>query len=63
MRDSAAWLEMTKWSLDRNEYTPKVRRFMKGVSAILRKNQDLTAAQVKWAVSIWESAKVAGFRP
>lgn len=63
MRDPVAWLEMTKWSLDRDEYDPKARRFMKGVSAILRKKQDFTAAQVKWAISIWESAKKAGFKP
>jgi hypothetical protein len=63
MRDAAAWLEMTKWSLDRNEYLPKQRLFMKGVSAILRKKQEFTAAQVKWAISLWESAKTAGFSP
>ena len=63
MRDAAAWLEMTKWSLDRDDHTPKERRFMKGVSVILRKKQDFTAAQVKWAISIWESAQKAGFNP
>ncbi len=63
MRDPVAWLEMTKWSLDSDDYAPKQRLFMKGVSAILRKKQDFTAAQVKWAISIWESAKKAGFKP
>ncbi len=63
MRDPSAWLEMTKWSLDRDDYAPKQRLFMKGVSAILRKKQEFTAAQVKWAITIWESAKQAGFRP
>jgi hypothetical protein len=63
MRDAAAWIEMTKWSLDRDDHTPKERRFMKGVSVILRKKQDFTAAQVKWAISIWESAQQAGFNP
>ena len=63
MRDPSAWLEMTKWSLDRDDYAPKQRLFMKGVSAILRKKQEFTAAQVKWAITIWDSAKQAGFRP
>jgi len=63
MRDSDAWLEMTKWSLDSDDFTPRDRRFMKGVSAILRKRQDFTASQVKWAVSLWEAALKAGFKP
>jgi hypothetical protein len=63
MRDPDAWIEMVKWSLDRDDRTPKQRRFMKGLSVLLRKNQELTAAQVKWAVSLWESAKSAGFKP
>ncbi len=63
MCDSTAWLRMIDWSLDRDDRTAKERRFMKGVSAILRKKQEFTAAQVKWAVSLWESAEVAGFRP
>jgi hypothetical protein len=36
---------------------------MKGVSAIIRKKQEFTAAQVKWAVSLWELAAKAGFKP
>jgi hypothetical protein len=61
MCDAAAWLEMTRWSMDRDDFDAKARRFMKGVSAILRKKQEFTAAQVKWAVSIWASAAKAGF--
>jgi hypothetical protein len=63
MRDAAAWLAMTKWSLYRDDITPKTRLFMKGVSAIIRKKQEFTAAQVKWAVSLWELAAKAGFKP
>ncbi len=63
MRDADAWLEMVKWSLDRDEYDPKARRFMKGVSVIIRKKMDFTAPQLKWAVSLWESAVKAGFKP
>ena len=63
MCDADAWLEMVKWSLDRDEYDPKARRFMKGVSIIIRKKLDFTAPQVKWAVSLWESAVKAGFKP
>lgn len=63
MRDAAAWLAMTKWSLYRDDITPKARLFMKGVSAIIRKKQEFTAAQVKWAVSLWELAAKAGFKP
>jgi hypothetical protein len=60
MRDAAAWLAMTKWSLYRDDITPKTRLFMKGVSAIIRKKQEFTAAQVKWAVTLWELAAKAG---
>ena len=63
MRDPSAWLEMAKWSLDKDDYTPKDRRFMKGVSAIIRKKQEFTAAHVKWAVSLWGSARLGGFKP
>ena len=63
MRDAAAWLAMTKWSLYRDDITPKTRLFMKGVSAIIRKKQEFTAAQVKWAISLWELAAKAGFKP
>ncbi len=63
MCNAVAWLEMVKWSLDRNEYDPKARRFMKGVSVIIRKKLDFTAPQVKWAVSLWETAVKAGFKP
>lgn len=63
MCDADAWLEMVKWSLDRDEYDPKARRFMKGVSVIIRKKLDFTAPQVKWAISLWESAVKAGFKP
>jgi hypothetical protein len=63
MCNSAAWLQMIDWSLDRNDRTPKERRFMKGVSAILKKQQEFTAAQVKWAISLWEAAQQSGFRP
>jgi hypothetical protein len=63
MCDADAWLEMVKWSLDRDEYDPKARRFMKGVSVIIRKKLDFTVPQLKWAVSLWESAVKAGFKP
>ena len=63
MCNAVAWLEMVKWSLDRDEYDPKARRFMKGVSVIIRKKLDFTAPQVKWAISLWESAVKAGFKP
>jgi len=63
MCDADAWLEMVKWSLDRDEYDPKSRRFMKGVSVIIRKKLDFTVPQLKWAVSLWESAVKAGFKP
>lgn len=61
--DWPAWLKMVDWSMDQNDRTAKERRFMKGVSAILRKKQEFTAAQVKWAIALWEAAKLAGFRP
>jgi hypothetical protein len=63
MCNAVAWLEMVKWSLDRDEYEPKARRFMKGVSVIIRKKLEFTAPQVKWAISLWESAVKAGFKP
>jgi len=63
MCDGGAWLKMIDWSLDRDDRTAKERRFMKGVSAILKKKQEFTAPQVKWAISLWEAAKLAGFRP
>ena len=54
---------MNYWSLDSKEHTPKEHHFMKAVSAILKKQQEFTAAQVKWAISLWEAAQQSGFRP
>lgn len=63
LRNPSDWLAMAKWSLDRNDFTPKDRKFLKKASVMLKKNEEFTAAEVKWAMSIWESAKHSGFNP
>ena len=56
-----SWQQIAQWAKNREDFTRKDRGFIQGLIALTANKESLTAAQLRYAKSIWEKADKAGF--
>jgi len=56
-----SWQQIAQWAKNRDDFTRRERGFIQGLIALTANKESLTAAQLRYAKSIWEKADKAGF--